>query len=188
MKKIAKVLGIGIIVVIIAALVAVGFIFYDVMSYTATGSQTLNSSAAAVGKALVVYDPGVSGATKNVAGSIARQLQTKGYIVELAGISSAAAAKTSDYTVIVVGGPTYAGNASASVKKYLETLNPPQKTKLGVFTTGQDPDTAKNTTLLLQEAAPLPKNSTLHIKAVIKIVSLENYNQKITDFVNALLQ
>jgi hypothetical protein len=73
-KKIGKILGIGIIVVIIAALVAVGFIFYDVMSYTATDSKTLNPNGAEVGKALVVYDPGVTGAAKNVAGTIASDL------------------------------------------------------------------------------------------------------------------
>jgi hypothetical protein len=108
--------------------------------------------------------------------------------VELAGIKSTTAANTSGYSVIVVGGPTYAGNASASVKEYLNTLNPTQGTRVGVFSTGQDPDTAKNTTLLLKEATPLPGNSTLHVKAVMKIVTVENYKQKITDFVNVLLQ
>jgi flavodoxin len=186
-KKIVKILGIGIIVVIIAAFVAVSFIFYDVMSYTATGSQTLNPSDGAVGKALVVYDPGVTSAAKNVAGTIASDLQAKRYTVELAGIRSAAAANTSGYRVIVVGGPIYAGNASSSVREYLKTLNPAQGTKIGVFSTGADPDTVRNTTLLLKEAAPLPGNSTLQIKAAMKIVSLENDMQKITDFVNVLL-
>jgi flavodoxin len=187
-KKIVKLLGIGIIIVIVAAFVAVSFIFYDVMSYTATGSQTLNPSDTAVGKALVIYDPGVTGAAKNLAGTIAKELQARGYTVELAGIRSAAAAKTSDYRVIVVGGPIYAGNASVSVKEYLKTLNPTQGTKVGVYSTGQDPDTAKNTTLTLKEAAPLPGNSTIQIKAVMKIIPLENDKQKITNFVNVLLQ
>jgi flavodoxin len=187
-KKIGKIFGIGIILVIIAAFAAVGFIFYDIMSYTATGSQTLNPSGTAIGKALVIYDPGVTGAAKTVAGTIASDLQTKGYTVELAGIRSAAAANTIGYKVIVVGGPIYAGNASSSVKEYLKTLNPALGTEIGVFSTGQDPDTAKDPALLQNEAAPLPVNSTLQIKAVMKIVSQENYKQKITDFVNLLVQ
>jgi len=188
LKKIGKVLGIGIIVIIIASLATVGFVFYDLMSYTATSSQTLNPSVTEVGKALVVYDPGVSGAAKNVAGTIASDLQSKGYKVELAGIRSAVAKNTSKYGVIVVGGPIYAGSASASVNNYLKALKPVQGTKIGVFSTGQDPDIAKNTTLLLKEAAPLPKNSTLQIKAAVKIVSVENDKQKIKDFVDTLLQ
>jgi flavodoxin len=188
LKGIGKLLGIALVFVIIAVFLAAGFIFYDVMSYTATGSQTLNSSVAEVGKALVVYDPGVSGAAENVADTIAHDLQAKGYTVELAGIKSVNAANISSYGVIVVGGPIYAGNASASVREYLKTLNPAEGTNIGVFSTGMDPDVAKNMTLLLKEAAPLPENSTLQIKAAVKIVSLEEDKQKITDFVNTLLQ
>jgi len=71
---------------------------------------------------MVVYDPGITGTAKNVADSIAKDLQAKGYRVELAGISSSKADNTSDYSVIVVGGPIYAGNASSSVKEYLKNL------------------------------------------------------------------
>lgn len=89
--------------------------------------------------------------------------------MELAGIKSSKAADTSGYDVIVVGGPIYAGKASISVQDYLKTLNPAAGTKIGVFATSQDPDTAHDNALLLKEAAPLPGNSTLQIKAVVKI-------------------
>jgi flavodoxin len=186
--KIGKVLGIGATLFIVVIFAFMGLIFFDAMSYTAIGSETLHPNGTEVGKALVVYSPGISGASKNTAGIIAGDLQAKGYTVDLVGIRNSKAANTSGHNVIVVGGPIYAGNASYSVQEYLKTLNPAPGTKVGVFATGQNPDTANDTALLLQEAAPLPGNSTLQINAVVKIVSETDENQKLANFVNALLQ
>jgi flavodoxin len=156
------------------------------MSYTATDSEKLNPAGTEVGKALVVYDPGISGASKNVATVIAKDLQAKGYAVDLAGINSAAAKNTSGYNIIVVGGPIYAGNASASVQSYLKNLKPDSNTKIGVFATGQDPDVANNQTLLIKEVASLPDGSNLKIISITKVVNLNETNQKATEFVSAL--
>jgi flavodoxin len=187
-KRIAKFLGLGIIIVILVAFVSMGFVIYDVMSYTATGSETLNPAGNVVGNALVVYNPGISGDAKNVAAVIAGDLQAKGYKVDLAGINSAEASTTSGYDVIIVGGPIYAGNASSSVKSYLNALKPSEDTKIGVFATGQDPDTAKDKSLLLKEAAPLPEGSQLKIIAVTKFISGDNVNKTAATFVDALLK
>ncbi len=185
--KIGKTLGIGATLVIVVIFAFVGAIFYDVVSYTAIGSETLHPNGTEVGKALVVYDPGISGAARNAAGTISGDLQAKGYTVDLAGIRSSKAANISGYNVIVVGGPIYAGNASTSVQAYLKTLNPAQGTKVGVFATGQNPDTANDTVLLMKEAAPIPDNSTLQINAVVKVYGTDD-NQKLANFVNTLLQ
>jgi len=83
--------------------------------------------------------------------------------VNLAGINSAKYLNNSGYDIIVVGGPIYARNASKSVKTYLNTLEPSEGTKIAVFATVQDPDTAKNKSLLMKKAAPLPKGSQLKI-------------------------
>jgi hypothetical protein len=48
----------------LVAFVSMGFVFYDVMSYTATDSETLNPAGNVVETALVVYDPGISGFRK----------------------------------------------------------------------------------------------------------------------------
>jgi hypothetical protein len=53
------------------------YIVFDVISYTATGSQTFNANGNVTGNALVVYSPGLSGETRNLANSIARELQKK---------------------------------------------------------------------------------------------------------------
>ena len=107
--------------------------------------------------------------------------------MELVGIRSAQAANPS-YNIIVVGGPIYAGKASTSVQTYLSSLKPAESTRVGVFATGCDPDTAKDEILLRKEVTSLPENSTLQIKAVTKFISSEYINKKSADFVNTLLQ
>lgn len=187
-KRILKFAGLGIILVILIAIVSMGFVFYDVMSYTATSSEKLNPAGTEVGKALIVYDPGISSSSKDIAVVIAKQLQIKGYAVELAGISSTAAKNTSGYNIIVVGGPIYAGNASSSVQFFLKTLKPDSNTKIGVYATGSDGDILKNQTLLVKEVAPLPESSNLKIAAVTKVININQANQKSAEFVNTLLK
>ena len=186
-RKILKIAGLGIVAVLVAVFAVMGFIFFDIMSYTATGSEKLNPTGVELGKALVVYDPGISGNTKNVATEIAKDLQNKGYSVDSAGINSAAAKNTSEYNIIVVGGPIYAGKASNSVQSYLKSLNVENSAKVGVFATGQDADILNNQTLLIKEVAPLGDNSTLKIVSVTKVINLNETNQKAADFVNALI-
>lgn len=186
MKNLLKKVGIGLIIIIVVIFAFMGSIIFDVASYTATGSQTLAPNGTTVGNALVVYDPGFSGAATNVASTIASNLQTKGYKVDLVGIRYSKATNTSNYNVIIVGGPIYAGKAASSVQEYLKNLNPAPGTKVGVFATGQDPDTANDYALLLKEAAPLPENSTITINAAVKIV--KNDNDKIIAFVNTMTQ
>src|SRR5208337_1279221 len=121
---------------IVIVVIAIGVLFCgDVLSYTATGSQVLNPAGTPVGKALVVYNPGVSGAAKNAAAEIAGDLQSKGYTVNLAGIKSTSAANVSGYDVVIAGGPMYFGTVSNSVDAYLKALKPQNGTTLWVFAT-----------------------------------------------------
>jgi hypothetical protein len=71
------VIGVG----VFAALV-----FGDLASYTATGSEVKSPTVALVGKALLVYDPGLSGAASAVANKIADDLTAKGYEVTYADV------------------------------------------------------------------------------------------------------
>ena len=115
----------GIVVIVVVAGIAAGALFCaDIMSYTDKGSKTLDPAGSPVGKALVVYNPGISGAAKNAAAEIAGDLQSKGYTVNLAGIKSSAAANVSGYDVIIAGGPMYFGKVSNSVDAYLTALKP----------------------------------------------------------------
>lgn len=118
-------------ILVLVACAGMGFVIFDVMSNTATGSQALSPAGAVTGKALVVYDPGITGAAKGAAEAIAGDLKDKGYAVDLAGVKSPAATDASGYDVIVVGGPTYVGNLSGSIKTYLNGLKPPADAKGG---------------------------------------------------------
>jgi flavodoxin len=186
-KRTGKIAAISIIVLIVAVFGVMGLVIFDVMSYTATGSEKLSPNGTAAGTALVVYDPGFSGQAQKVATTIAQDLEKKGYEVELAGISSSAAKNNSNYDIIVVGGPVYAGNVSSSVQTFLNALKPSNGTKVAAFVTGSDPDVAKDPELLLKQAAPLAENSTMNITAVMKVVPADDISKKCAAFVEAIL-
>src|SRR5271157_1672777 len=186
-KKISIVVGLVIVVIILAAVASMGVIILDLMSYTATGSETLSPAGSPVGHALVVYDPGVSGIAKNVATKIAGDLQTKGYQVDLAGVRNAAAANTSGDDVIVIGGPTYAGNVSSSIKSYLLDLKPSTNAKIGVFATGSVKPESDDPVYLVKFVSSLPADSPLKVKSAMKVLSADNVDNKCSEFVNGLL-
>lgn len=131
------IVGLGIGLIIVGAIAGIGIIYSGLTGYIATGAESFSLTGAIKGNALVVYDPGFTGAAKNAATEIADSLKSKGYKVELAGVSSAAASNTSNYDIIMVGGPMYYGKVSNSVDKYLKNLNASKNAKIGVFgTTG----------------------------------------------------
>ncbi len=94
MRKLFKVILAFFAALIIIVVVFGAIIFLDVVAYTATGSQTLIPTEASMGTALVLYDPGLSGASSRVADKIAVELQAQSRTVTLAGIKSPAAADT----------------------------------------------------------------------------------------------
>lgn len=133
------IIGLVIGVIVLVLIVSVVVIQLDLVSYTATGVEKLSPSGTAIGNALVVYDPGVTGAAKKAATEIANDLKSKGYNITLAGVRNSTVTNTVDYDVIIAGGPMYFGKVSSSIDTYLKTLNIPENVKLGVFgTTGSE--------------------------------------------------
>jgi menaquinone-dependent protoporphyrinogen IX oxidase len=181
LRRILKVILIVAVAVAVATLVGIAICFSDVAAYTATGSKTLQPHGISVGKAIVVYDPGLSGAAQSIAQKIASDLQAKGYTVNLAGIKSSAAAHTSGYSVIVVGGPIYAGKPTSSVDGFLSKLNPVQGSRVGVFGSG-------SFNVSTDKVALLPKNSNLTITYSTKILSSDIQSVRCQEFVNQLLK
>lgn len=185
MNKIIKIAAIAFLVIVILLSSVVAVLFLDLASYTASGSQTLNASGTPVGHALVVYNPGLSGAAKGAAEKIAGDLQSKGYSVDLAGVRSKTAEKASDYDVVVVGGPMYWGQATSSVEGYLKTLTMPSQTKLGVFvTTGSSQFMNSDFESLKQQVGSATNNRQVAIGMVLD----GNETQNCADLVSALLQ
>jgi hypothetical protein len=135
-SKRVKIAGIIIAVALVVFAVFMIFAWSDVMSNLATGAETFRPDGAVTGNALVVYNPGFSGAPRDAAAKIANDLQARGYEVTLAGVKSSAAANLSGYDVIVAGGPVYAGTVSGSIWSYLKALMPPANAKVGAFAIG----------------------------------------------------
>jgi flavodoxin len=160
----------GIVLVAVVAAIAAGVLFCgDIMSYTATGSKTLSPAGTSVGNALVVYNPGVTGAAKDAAEKIAGDFQAKGYTVTLAGIKSSAAANIAGYDVIVAGGPMYFGRLSNSVDAYLNGLKPQMNVEIGAFaTTGSEQFHNEDIVSLGKQVTSLPDISALNKTAVTK--------------------
>ena len=134
MRKL-RILGIVVAVIVLLAVSAVAVIFLDLASYTATGRQTLSPSGTSVGRALVIYDPGLSGAAQKAAQTVAEDLQAKGYTTDLAGIRSSAASDTSGYAIIVAGGPMYYGQVTGSVEGFFKSLPSQEQARVGAFVT-----------------------------------------------------
>jgi flavodoxin len=185
MNIILKIAIIAIAIIVILLVSAVAAITLDAASITATGSQTLNPNGTQVGRALVVYNPGFSGAAKNAAEKIAGGLQSKGYSVDLAGVKSKTAEKASDYDIVVVGGPMYWGQATSSVEGYLKTLTLPSQTKLGVYVTTGSSKYSNSDFESLQQQVALATNNRSQV--AIGIVLDGNETQNCADLVSALL-
>jgi flavodoxin len=188
MRKIFKIILAVIAVLIIVFVSFAALIFLDLAAYTATGSQTLTPTGTSVGKAIVIYDPGLSGNTKAVADKVAGDLQASGYTVTLAGIKSSAAGSISDYKVIVVGGPVYAGALTSSVKDTLKNLDLShgQGTKIGIYGSGQGATTPSDVAMIKQ-SIPSGADNSLSEAVVVKIGEKEDLNARAQDFVNQLL-
>lgn len=187
--ELKKMLLIGAAVVIAVVLVlfgAMSMFIFDVWSMTAGGSQTLDPAGTATGKALVVYNPGIGGGAKGVADTIAGDLKAIGYTVTLAGVKSAAASDVSGYDVIIVGGPIYVGNASGSVKAYLQNLHPAADAKVGVFGFGSSPVDNSDRDAVLKDVASLP-DGTLEVDAAMKLTGQDDEGEMCAEFLETLL-
>jgi flavodoxin len=187
MRRIFKIL-LAVFAVFVIIVVAFGtFFFLDLVAFTATGSKTLTPQGTSVGDALVVYDPGLSGATTRVAEKVAADLQAKGYTVILAGVKSSAAASTAGYMVIVAGSPIYAGAPTSSVKEFLNGLNPVSGTMVGVFGSGQGSTSADDIAQIRNAVPALQSGGALSGAVVVKIGESEDLAARSSEFVNQLV-
>jgi flavorubredoxin len=166
MNIILKIVGIFFLIVVVAAALGLAVVVLDLASYTASDSKTLTPDGNSMGKALVVYSPGLSGAATQDAIKIAEDLQAKGYTVNLAGVRSHQAENNVGYDIIVVGGPMYWGQVSASIDAYLKNI--PQNATLGVFgSTGYDELGKSDFISLTDQVATNTQNQKVAIKLIL---------------------
>jgi hypothetical protein len=187
MHKILKIILAIFACFIIIAVSGLGLVILDVAGNFATDTHPLPNGAATQ-KVLIVYDPGLSGAAKDVATKIGYNFQDSGYDVVLAGVKSQTAANPSGYAFIVVGGPIYAGSPAGTIKSYLDNLNPPNGTEVGVFGFGGVAIDNTDRPAVMADVAGLSGDNTLTISAAAKITSGNDVDQQCHSFVIRLLQ
>jgi flavodoxin len=180
MRKALKIILAVFLAFVILSALGLSVVFLDLASYSATGGETLKVSKMGFGMALVVYDPGITGAAKDIASKIASDIQDYGYQVELVGIRNTTASSViaNQYNVIVVGGPIYGGKASSSVQSYLSKLNAGNGASVGVFGVGSF--NTSNDQLY-------PTSHNLTVKYSLKIGTSENASERCFFFVDQLL-
>ncbi len=183
MRKAFKIVGAVFLTIIILLILAFAAISLDLSSYGATGSETLNPQRASVGRALVIYSPGFSGASRDAATKIAGDLQQKGYVVDLAGVRSGTAGNLASYGIIVAGGPMYWGQVSSSIDNYLKTH--PSNSKLGVFgTTGSSEYLESDFKTFSEQVA----SNICREDATVKLILVGNETRNCADLVSKLVQ
>jgi flavodoxin len=186
MRKAFKIV-LAVLAALIIIVVAFGAIFFlDIAAYTAAGAKTLTPTGTSAGNALVVYDPGWSGASTKVAEKVAADLQAKGYTVTLAGVKSSEASNTAGYSVVVAGGPIYAGSPTSSVKDFLGNLNPASGTKVGVFGSGSGATTPEDVAAIKSAVPALQSGGNLSGAVVVKIGQTEDLDARASELVNQL--
>jgi flavodoxin len=188
MRKIFKAILVVLAVFIVLFAVFAALIFADLAAYTATSSKTLQYTGQFMGTALVLYDPGLSGASTKVAQQIADDLYNQSLTVTLAGIKSHAAANTTGYDIIVIGGPIYAGAPTASVKDALSNLKHNEDARVGVYGSGQGTSVPEDITAIRAAIPALQSDGALSKALVVKIGESEDLTQRAQDFVNDLIK
>jgi flavodoxin len=171
----------------IAVFAAFSLVIYDVAGSLATDTHPLPNGNA-TGKALIVYSPGLTGGAKDVATKIGYNLQESGYYVTLAGVKSSAAADITNYDLVVVGGPIYAGRPANTIQAYLNSLSQPAGVEVGVFGYGSVQIDNADQTAVMADVANLPSDSTLFLTAVAKITNSDDVDAKCQQFVTNLLK
>ena len=128
-KSVKTIITLIIIFTLIVAIVTI----FDLPSYLATDTEQLPSDND-MGKALIVYDPGIMGMGLRTAHWMGEDLRTRGYEVNLSGIRSGGIDNATEYEVVIVIGPTYFGSPTGPVSAYLENAQIKSGARVGVYT------------------------------------------------------
>jgi flavorubredoxin len=119
-KKWKRIVLIAIIAFIIVVASVLGFVFFKINNDYVSGIEVLNADGSET--ALIIYHPGLSSFMKDVTYAFADGLVENGWRVEITTASSEAPTDLSDYSLLVLGSPVYAGNPSPTIKRHLERM------------------------------------------------------------------
>jgi len=106
-----------------------------------------------VGKALIIYHPGGSGYTEEVAYALGKAFQTKGWEIHLDRANAKTISNLSDFNLLCVGSPTYAGSPRPPLMNYINQCGSLKDRECLVFATGSNsPGEANKKMLSLLES------------------------------------
>jgi len=188
MLNVKKMIAITVVVILVVSVVFIAITLLDVAGYNAKGSETLVPTGIPLGKAMVVYDPGLSGLGSQAARVTAEQLRDQGYVVELAGVSSDAARNLSGCSILIVGGPMYGGHVASSMEEYIKGLSPPNGLKMGVFTTTGSNTFSEDALKTLQEQIDsITEGICLNQSAEVSLILTDQVDKNCADLISAVL-
>ncbi len=119
-KKWKKILLIAILVFVIVVASVSGFALFKINTDYVSGIDVLNANGSET--ALVVYHPGISSFMNDTIYAFADGLAENGWRVEITTASSQAPTDLSEYSLLVLGSPVYAGNPSPTIKRHVERI------------------------------------------------------------------
>ncbi len=117
-KKWKKIVFVVIIAFVIVVASVLGFVLFKINTDYVSGIDVLNVDGSET--ALIIYHPGLSSFMKDVTYAFADGLVENGWKVEITTASSQAPTDLSEYSLLAVGSPIYAGNPSPTIKRHLE--------------------------------------------------------------------
>ncbi len=116
-----KGLFLAIAVVVVVAIAALAWVQWRIGQETVTPVSVANAGGS-TGKALLVYQPGLSSFTRKVTTAFAQGLVAAGWEVSTTTASSQAPAAVQNYDLIVLGSPVYGGAAAKPLTSYVERV------------------------------------------------------------------
>lgn len=134
-KKWKKIVFVVIIAFVIVVASVLGFVLFKINTDYVSGIEVLNADGSAT--ALIIYHPGLSSFMKDVAYAFADGLVENGWRVEITTASSQAPTDLSEYSLLVLGSPVYAGGPSPTIKRHVERIGDLQEIDtMIIFTSG----------------------------------------------------
>lgn len=134
-KKWKKIVFIAIIAFVIVVASVSGFVLFKINSDYVSGIDVLNADGSET--ALIIYHPGFSSFMKDVVYAFADGLVENGWRVEITTASSQAPTDMSNYSLLVLGSPIYAGGPSPTIKRHINRIGDLQEIDtVIIFTSG----------------------------------------------------
>ena len=164
-KKWKKIVFVVIIAFVIVVASVLGFVLFKINTDYVSGIDVLNVDGSET--ALIIYHPGLSSFMKDVTYAFADGLVENGWKVEITTASSQAPTDLSEYSLLAVGSPIYAGNPSPTIKRHLERIGDLQEMDTVILITSGGNSTSDITMQQMAEEY----NGT--VKTVIEVFNQE---------------